>query len=353
VGVLGEDFCWSFPFLAPLFLFTVSTLYIIWFAFSTIILNIKKYNILIAHRNKFDERYGNKPAVDYNQMCLFLLLEYQWNCEERRIHSVAPEDFKPQMSQAISGDSDWNDCYVNAYIYPTISDSIADGNDIYRRIFNILTTACAYILLMFVYFDYIDSSPERQARDFVWYYLMSTIGLVTLVFVPLFPNEAIRMQKYLIMKVDDLQPIRKDPVEVGKIEWRRISEKLHLSGITITVITMVIAIWSSQNVTPLLVKILFTIFSIFVALFLTVNILINFFRGDSNKNALYCVFLHVTETGLLLFMILSFLFTAWSRNHAVWGCLASNWSRFLVPALIGLVTIFIINYFAFIKPKNK
>jgi len=349
--LLGQDFCYQFPFLAPFVIFTIATLYLIWFATSTVMFNYVKYVSFWMERDKYDKKQKEDkkvPETDYNEMCLYLLLEYTWNCEQKRINSVSKEHFNVQNATGISSDSDWLYCYENAYIYPTISDSIADGNDIFRRIFNILTTACAYILMMFVYYDFMNSSPERQARDFWKYYMLSIIGLVTLVFVPLFPNNAIRMQKYLIMKEKDFKAERRDPVENGKVLWLNLSERLHLGGITLTVVTMTTAIWNSHRDAPTIVNVLFTIFGIFVVLFTLVNLFLKFGpKATSNTKALFSVFLHISETGLLLSLVFSFLFTAWSRNSAVWTCFKNDWWRFFVPCAVALVCVLIFDYVAF------
>jgi len=204
-----------------------------------------------------------------------------------------------------------------AHIYPTISDSISDGNDIWRRIINILTTVCAYIIMAFLFLEYLGVSLDKQ-QEF-GYFVSGTIALATLVFVPLFPNNAIRQQKFIwATHQSEMEE------EKGYGYWVRFSNTLHLFGISLTVIIFAISVGlyvhdiydNGREINLIganLVITLYVTFMISFVIFLICDQSKKYVKSQNTLCFLHCM-TYIFETLLLLSMVFSFLLSCWFRT---------------------------------------
>jgi hypothetical protein len=248
-----------------------------------------------------------KPPCSYNEMCLYLKLDKQSKSLRKRINHILNPKSPPPSTSVLAGFTSLAPAGSSAipsifrhtdsrmYIYPTISDSICDGNNVSQRIANVFITAIAFILISLLLMEYLCDSAGDKER-FLGYYISGILSLICLVFVPLFPNNAIRMP------------------ERG---WNFLSPNLHTVGIAITVIlesvSTTIYISKLQSANPV-VYVFYALFWFFFAWVAVLYVLTSiplykpqFF--SSNTSAIFDCLLYITETGLLLSLLFCYMFT--------------------------------------------
>lgn len=308
--------CSSFPYISSVIIFVAATMYMILFASWHIIQNLYRFYKHMDKRNefvrKFPQDHENDGRVYFNDYCFRAMVERDLKKILDRLE--CPHVLKVQ--QAIDGESSAKPTYAvdrfrveyaEYYIYPTISDSIADGNAILRRIFNILTTAAALLLCAYLWLEYLTFDLDDQVT-FLVYYILELICVITLIFVPLFPNNSSRISPSWCIPL---------------------TGKFHLLGIFFTVTTMIAAISfylermrQKNHVVPLVI-ILFSLALFFAALFALCSLLRNYpfsfghTLSHENVHALACCLLYFSETGLLLSIVLCFVFSSWYKAETL------------------------------------
>jgi hypothetical protein len=174
-----DDGCDGFAFISSTIILAASIVYLVVFALSTMITNFWKLYKYWDKRKKYRmARIGTKCPV-YNTAKLDNMVVKEYNAVVNQLQKPKENAGDPVPS------------FVK-YVYPTISDSIADANSIERRIFNILTTVCIFIILFNLWYEYASFSTHVRNTTLA-YYILQVICLLFLVMVPLFPNTGVRL----------------------------------------------------------------------------------------------------------------------------------------------------------------
>lgn len=199
-----NDGCDGFAFVSSTIILSISIVYLLVFALSAIVTNFWKLWKYWDNRKQYRLARMSTKCLLYNSAKLekMVIKEYE---------SVIATLRRPAVGQAQTDEKDEDSVDALAfakYIYPTISDSIADANSIERRIFNVLTATCIMIIMFNLWYEYASFSVKLRNATLA-YYILEVLCLLFLVMVPLFPNTGIRLHPPWFRDVSNVLSRRK------------------------------------------------------------------------------------------------------------------------------------------------